>query len=79
MKKIECSEKSISELTLWKHICNHGDISDKELATLAKIDVYEDRNEGKIDIILIVKIIVLITAIPLLMLSFVKFGVCDIY
>lgn len=49
------------------------------MATLAKIDVYEDRNEGKIDIILIVKIIVLITAIPLLMLSFVKFGVCDIY
>lgn len=41
-----------------KYVCNHGDISDKELATLAKIDVYEDRNEGKREIILFVKIII---------------------
>lgn len=72
-------EESISELTCQKVYCNHGDVNDKELATLAEIDVYEDRNEGKIEIILFVKIIDLITAIPLLMLSFVKLGVCDIY
>lgn len=49
------------------------------MATLAKIDAYEDRNGGKIEIILFVKIIDLITALPLLLLSFVKLGVWDIY
>lgn len=51
----------------------------KNWQKIEKIDVYEYRNEGKIEIILFVKIIDLITAILLLMLSFVKFGVCDIY
>lgn len=37
------------------------------------------RNGGKIEIILFVKITDLITALPLLMLSFIKLGVCDIY